>query len=160
MIISGTGHRPQKLGGFIIPNKIFNYVCKTAESIIIKECPDKIITGMALGYDTWLAQISYKLKIPFIAAVPFLGQESKWPKESQILYNKLLNMASEVVIVSDGGYSPQSMQVRNGWMVDHSDKILACWDGSNGGTANCISYAKSVGKEIIRINPTNANTTL
>jgi uncharacterized phage-like protein YoqJ len=157
MIISGTGHRPQKLGGFsIVRNKIFNYVCKTAEEILIKENPTKIITGMALGWDTWLAQIAYKLRIPFIAAVPFVGQESIWPAESKSTYAKLLNLASEVVIVSEGLYSPEKMQRRNEWMVNHSDKVLAVWDGTNGGTGNCVKYAASIGKEIIRINPQQA----
>jgi uncharacterized phage-like protein YoqJ len=96
MIIAGTGHRPSKLGGFIIPNPTFNYICKTAELILIQENPTKIITGMALGYDTWLAQIAYKLKIPFIAAIPFIGQESIWPKESQVIYRKILDLADEV----------------------------------------------------------------
>ena len=27
-------------------------------------------------------------------------------------------------------------------MVDHSDRVLAVWDGSSGGTKNCIDYAK------------------
>jgi uncharacterized phage-like protein YoqJ len=153
MIISGTGHRPSKIGGFIIPNKTFNYICRTAEEILIRESPSKIITGMALGWDTWLAQISYKLKIPFIAAVPFTGQESVWPAQSQKLYRELLELADEVVIVSDGIYSSRKMQLRNEWMVNHSDKVLAVWDGSNGGTGNCVRYAESVSKEIIRIDP-------
>lgn len=153
MIISGTGHRPSKLGGYNIPNPIFNYICKTAEGIILKENPDKIITGMALGWDTWLARISYKLGIPFIAAVPFIGQESIWPKESQKQYNQLLKLASEVIIVSDGEYSSKKLQIRNEWMVNNSDKVLAVWDGSNGGTGNCVNYAKSINKDIIIINP-------
>jgi len=153
MIISGTGHRPQKLGGFTIPNKTFNYVCKAAEEILIKERPDKIITGMALGWDTWLAQISHKLGVPFIAAIPFIGQESMWPNASKELYRELLTKSFEVVIVSDGGYSPQKMMARNEWMVDHSDKVLAVWDGTNGGTGNCVRYAQKIGKEIIRIDP-------
>ena len=111
---------------------------------------------MALGFDTYLAQISYKLGIPFIAAIPFIGQESIWPYPSKELYKDLLSKAFEVVVVSEGGYSPQKMQVRNEFMVNRSDKVLACWDGSNGGTGNCVKYAESIGKEIIRIDPRQA----
>jgi len=157
MIISGTGHRPSKIGGFIIPNKTFNYICRTAEEILIRESPTKIITGMALGWDTWLAQIAYKLRIPFIAAVPFAGQDSVWPPQSKKLYAELLELADDVVVVSEGGYSSRNMQRRNEWMVDHSDKVLAVWDGSNGGTGNCVAYARSIGREIIRIDPADQN---
>jgi uncharacterized phage-like protein YoqJ len=158
MIIAGTGHRPSKCGGFIIPNPTFNYICKTTELILIRENLTKIITGMALGYDTWLAQIAYKLKIPFIAAIPFVGQESIWPKESQVIYRKILDLANEVVIVSEGSYNVQKMQIRNEWMVNNSDKVLAIWDGSNSGTGRCVDYARKIGKEIIQINPNDYNT--
>jgi uncharacterized phage-like protein YoqJ len=43
------------------------------------------------------------------------------------------------------------MQIRNEWMVDRCDKLIAVWDGSKGGTGNCVDYAKSVNKDIFRI---------
>lgn len=45
------------------------------------------------------------------------------------------------------------MQKRNEYMVDHSDKVIAVWDGSKSGTKNCIDYAKKVGKDIIFVQP-------
>lgn len=39
-------------------------------------------------------------------------------------------------------------------MVDRCDRLIAVWDGSNGGTGNCVKYAKEVGKPIVVINPT------
>jgi len=38
-------------------------------------------------------------------------------------------------------------------MVDHSDVLMAMWDGSSGGTKNCYKYAKDKNKRIIRIDP-------
>lgn len=155
MIISCTGHRPPKLGGYDLPNLIYVYVCKQTEKILKELHPDKCISGMALGYDLYFANICVKLGIPFIAAIPFLGQEKMWPESSKRIYNSLLNKAESVVIVSEGGYSAAKMQIRNCWMVDNSDKVLACWDQSEGGTGNCVKYAKSVKspKDIIFIDP-------
>ena len=31
------------------------------------------------------------------------------------------------------------------WMVDHTDLLIAVWDGGPGGTANTIRYARSNG---------------
>lgn len=36
-------------------------------------------------------------------------------------------------------------------MLDLVDKVIAVWDETCGGTANCVRYAQSVGKEIIRL---------
>ena len=53
----------------------------------------------------------------------------------------------------DGGYAGYKLQKRNEWMVDHCDILIAVWDGTSGGTANCVNYAQSVNKEKIFIDP-------
>jgi uncharacterized phage-like protein YoqJ len=153
MIVGFTGHRPQKIGGFELPNPTYIYVCQQLETYLKELGPEKAVSGMAVGYDQWAANICIKLGIPFIASVPFAGQESHWPKRTQETYHKLLTKAQEVVIVSEGGYAAWKMQVRNQHIVDNSDKIIACFDGTTGGTYNCVQYAKQRGKEIIVIDP-------
>ena len=153
MIVAFTGHRPDKLGGYVLPNPTYTYVCQQIEKTLLEIKPDKVISGMALGIDQWAANIAYRLGIPFLAAIPFDGQEKAWPQHSQKVFQRLLKKASEVVIVSPGGYSPAKMQVRNEWMVDNCNKLIAVWDGTQGGTGNCVNYAKSKNSDIIYINP-------
>lgn len=159
MILAGTGHRPDKLPnritGYDLSNPTYRYIRKELIKIIKELEPEKIISGMALGFDQLLAQVSIDLHIPLIAAVPFVGQESIWPLHSKDIYKQLIEKAAEVMIVSQGGYSPSKMQIRNKWMVDQANAIVACFDGSRGGTANCVEYANSVKKQIIYINPQN-----
>jgi uncharacterized phage-like protein YoqJ len=45
------------------------------------------------------------------------------------------------------------MQKRNEWMVDHADAVIAVWDGSPSGTANCIGYARKKRRPILVIDP-------
>ncbi len=153
MIVAFTGHRPDKLGGYKLPNPTYMRVCKEIDKLLKELKPEKVITGMALGVDQWAAMIAHKLGIPFLAAIPFEKQETKWPEESQKTWRLLRKLASEEVIVSPGGYSAEKLQTRNQWMVDHCDKLIAIWNGSSGGTENCINYAKSIEKEIIFIDP-------
>lgn len=157
MIVAFTGHRPDKLPnketGYKLPNPTYVKVCKQIEENLIKLKPEKVISGMALGVDQWAAFIAHKLKIPFLAATPFENQESKWPIESQQIFHKLIKLAAEIVVVSEGGYAANKMQIRNEWMVDHCDILIAVWDGTPGGTANCVKYAQSVKKQIIYIDP-------
>ena len=157
MIIAATGHRPDKLPnkeiGYTLPNPTYNYVYREIEKILLKYNPEKCISGMALGTDQYFAAVCVRLKIPFIAAVPFLGQESMWNTKTQQTYQKLLQRASEVVIVSPGSYSAAKMQIRNEYMVDHCDLLIGVFDGTSGGTKNCLDYAKSKNKEIIIIDP-------
>ena len=46
------------------------------------------------------------------------------------------------------GYAAWKMQKRNEWMADKATRIVALWDGSPGGTANCIAYASKIGRPI------------
>lgn len=36
-------------------------------------------------------------------------------------------------------------------MVDDCDSLLALWDGSSGGTKNCLDYARKKGKPYINL---------
>lgn len=108
---------------------------------------------MALGVDQDFAYVCVELAIPFTAAIPFVGQESRWTEDSQRFYYELLVAADDVIVVSPGGYASWKMQVRNEWMVDHCDLLIAVWDGTSGGTRNCVSYATKVGRTIRRIDP-------
>lgn len=157
MIVAFTGHRPDKLGGYYIPNKTFNYITDELIRVLGELQPEKAISGMALGWDQWAAAICLKLQIPFVAAVPFLGQEKVWPQSSKDTYHSLLKQAIETAIVCEGGYAGWKMQKRNEWMVDRCDKLIACYNGDlSGGTYNCVKYAQEKGKEIITIDPTKA----
>lgn len=120
---------------------------------------DTFITGMAIGADQLFANAVIMLKnaghqIRLVAAVPFVGQEGKWPAKSQGAYREIIARCDHVRIVSDGAYSPAKMQIRNQWMVDNSDTVLAVWNGvEKGGTWNCLQYARQQGRSIIRLDP-------
>jgi uncharacterized phage-like protein YoqJ len=154
MIVAFTGHRPNELGGYELPNPTYIHVCQQLEKVLTELKPEKAISGMALGVDQWAANICFKLGIPFVAAMPFLEQDSVWPEASKKTFRALLNKAAEQVIVSEGGYTAAKMQVRNEWMVDHCDVLIAVYNGADsGGTFNCIKYAQGIGKKIIFIDP-------
>src|SRR6185369_8185560 len=102
MIVAFTGHRPDKLGGYKLPNPTYLYVCQEIDKALRELKPEKVISGMALGVDQWAANIAHKLGIPFVAAVPFEGQESAWPQASQKTYRSLIKLATERVVVNEG----------------------------------------------------------
>jgi uncharacterized phage-like protein YoqJ len=149
MILAGTGHRPDKLGGY--GQDIAQRMVQLATECLEEHKPDVIISGMALGWDQALAGAAIKLDLEWWACIPFKGQELLWPQKSQSLYRRLLEHAHVVSIICDGGYAAHKMQLRNVAMVDKCNKVLALWNGTPGGTANCVAYAHSVGKPIINV---------
>ena len=150
MIVSFTGHR--LIGGYNYPNPTYNKVYKKTERLLKELNPELALSGFAIGYDQIAAYICHKLQIPFKAIIPFPNQELKWPEQAQKTYHKLLNLASEKIIVSPGPYSAHKLQIRNQYLVDNCDILITYFEGTDGGTKNCLEYAKSKNKEIIYIN--------
>lgn len=152
LIYAGTGHRPEKLGGHTM--EVFEKLVRYVNSLLISYNPKKIISGMALGWDMALAQGALNANIPLIAAVPFIGQEIVWRPEQQELYHAILAKAEQVVICSEGGYASIKYQIRDEWMVDNSDALLALWNGDKkGGTFNTVKYAKKIEKPMFNVWP-------
>jgi len=170
-----TGHRPNQLFGYNIHLDKYDKIREKLKEIMFSMsqaaynkygiCTFRYISGMALGVDTiffetalWLREHSNEFTVQVAAAVPFLGQESKWPQESRNEYHKLLKQADETIVVSDGSYAPWKMQKRNEFMVDHSDVVIAVYNGAKaGGTKNCVDYAVKKNKAIVIINPTDCS---
>ena len=156
MNISFTGHRPNKLPGgydacaYYLAIPIHNVI----RDLHNKHGIEKVYCGMALGFDQAVAEMCVNMRVKVVACVPCNNYEVKWPSYSQEKYQQLLadieSQGGEIRVLQDK-YSPQCLQLRNIYMVDNADIVIACWDGTTGGTANCIKYAESKGKEVINI---------
>jgi hypothetical protein len=157
MIVAATGHRPDKLGGY--NQTAFNALADFALRRISLLRPSGAIVGMAQGWDTAVAVACTRLCLPWVAAIPFEGQESRWDERAQNDYQKLLLCASQVYVVNDREVVeevgvPWALQKRNEWMVDNSAGVLALWNGDrSGGTFNCVEYAKLGRRQIINVWP-------
>ena len=148
LVVAVTGHRPDKLGGYKVPNELYDLVIAGLVKAFEQYRPAYVLTGMALGVDQWAADICLGMGIPFVAAVPFDDQDKIWPPHSKAKYQWLLTKAYQVTRVNMGPYSPQKMQARNQWMVNSAHLVIAVWNGTAGGTANCVGYATERKKQI------------
>lgn len=170
-----TGHRPDKLGGcYSLKHsesiRIMEKLTPILQQLIHEEGVKRFVTGGAIGFDQIAFWTIQKLKqsnteIKNIVAVPFRNQSCKWSdRETLLWYNKMLQVADEVVYVDEiadygmdnipiGEYHVAKMQKRNEYMVNQSRIMIACWDGTKGGTANCVKYINKKGKTLYRMIP-------
>lgn len=182
-----TGHRPDKLGGWNLNNPTMDAVRyeleKLIEDLIVNHGITRFISGGAQGLDQVAFKRVHDLKAKYphiqnIIAIPFEKQDDAWPLKAKQLYRKLLTFADEKIYVDSlekyqingfkvGDYcSPVKLEIRNHYMVDHSDLVIAVFDGifeeiKNGkkkksGTGNCIKYAWKHDKKVYRFDTLNA----
>lgn len=138
--LAATGHRPDKLGGY--SEAIDSRLRHLARTAIETLEPSQCISGMALGWDMAFAEAAIEVGVPLCAALPFVGQESLWPEASQRRYAGILARAASVVTVCPPIYSAKKMILRDEWMVDNADMLLALWNGTRGGTYHTVHYAE------------------
>ncbi|MBD3261623.1 MAG: DUF1273 family protein [Candidatus Altiarchaeales archaeon] len=164
MIVTFTGHRPPKLGGYKY-NPITEWVTQKTYEIILdlaqKFSPDlEFRSGCALGFDqiaAWTMQlvqsVGYNPKL--VLYMPYPSYGSNWPLKSQTHLNHLIeSVADDVIYVSGDPHSNEKIHLRNQEMIKGADLVIACWDGSRGETKNTIQLALKK-CNVLRINPAN-----
>ena len=160
-----TGHRPQNLPfGFNEEDERCIDLKKTLREQIINlienEGVTHFISGMAIGVDMYAAEIVLGLKasypgITLESAIPCESQAAKW---SEALRDRYFDIASKETLIQTH-YSPDCMDKRNRYMVDHADVLIAVWDGSPSGTGKTVRYAHQQGKSVTVIDPVSLDVT-
>ena len=138
-----TGHRPEKLDK---PETEVIEALKKEIRTAIADGFQTFISGMARGVDLWAAEIVLALRdegaaIRLICASPYQGFEARWSQNWQERYRRVLERADLVRFICPE-YSRECFQMRNEWMVDHSARIIAVYNGGPGGTRNTVEYAR------------------
>jgi len=145
-----TGHRPERLE---IPESEIITGLKKEISQAIADGFRTFISGMARGVDLWAAEILLALRdegaaVRLICASPYHGFESRWSREWKRRYCQVMERADLVRFICSG-YSQDCFQRRNEWMVDHSARVIAVYNGQPSGTRNTVEYAKRQGVHVI-----------
>ena len=122
-----TGHRD-------IPDEQIDAVKYALRREIVKAVSDGytgFMTGFANGADQYFAEVVVILQKDFpelrlIAVLPYWKRmDSLCQKEHT---NALLDACAEVIVIQDE-YRPNVYAKRNRYMVEHSDRVIAVYDG-------------------------------
>lgn len=117
------------------------------------------ISGMCDGMDLWAACMVMKVReelpelgITLEAAVPHAGQEKYWPEDIRTAYREILASCDHVTVLAQHYFSGV-MMIRNRYMVDHADVVIAALKpgAQKGGTWNTVQYALKKKKEVVNI---------
>lgn len=144
-----TGHRPDKIE---LGEKEIKPLLEKAIDKAISEGFVTFITGMAMGTDIWAAEIVLDRKkknknLHLICALPHSGFENRRNFTEKIRFSKIIKKADLVKEINDH-YFTGCYQVRNEWMVDRSNLVIAVFNGQKSGTKNTVDYAIKKGINI------------
>ena len=135
-----TGHRTEKLATYD-----FGWIQSAIDDVLVelKSKNDNLLaySGMASGIDLHFCKSCIILGIPYIACVPFDGQENTMTHHDADMRAALLKSAKEI------------KEVKNSWMVEHTDMGICVFDGNKGGTHNVFQQFVEKRKNFYWINP-------
>lgn len=145
-----TGHRD-------IPAGQIGHIKKSLEQEVDRAISDGFtcfISGFADGVDLLFAEIvaekiTKNLALKLIAAIPYQKRLDTLRKAERT--KALIDLCAEIYIAADD-YRPSVYAKRNRYMVEHSDRVIAVYDGrEKGGTVGTIRLAHTMKKELREI---------
>jgi len=144
-----TGHRPGKLPWKYEEADSRCAALKVRMADAVAAAYDEgyrhFLCGMAMGCDLYFCETVLSLRsahgdVTLEAVIPCPTQSDSWPASQRERYHRLVEACDYETLVSEK-YTPDCMQRRNRYLVDHASLLIAAFDGSPGGTQYTIQYA-------------------
>lgn len=154
---SFTGHRPGKLPWKYCESDSrcvdLKHRILDAVETAYEEGYRHFLCGMAMGCDLYFCECVLALRarhqdVSVEAVVPCPSQADNWPETERVRYRMLVSACNYETLVSKK-YTPDCMQRRNRYLVDHAALLIAVFDGTAGGTQYTIQYALRRGLKIL-----------
>lgn len=147
LIICGTGHHPYKIGGD--SEEAFRITVDVAKEYMMEHKDDieLVINGMCDGWDIAFGTAGMELGLPVESVIPFKDFNRYFKGPWVARYDALEEYSKtngKVTTLTGCGE-------RNQYMVDNSDKTIALWNGTQGGTSWTISMARKAGKPVVNL---------
>ncbi len=114
----------------------------------IQEGVTTFYDGGAVGFDLLAAEkvLAYKEKLPFLkllVCIPCEQQSKYFSATDKARYKKILSKADEVITLSEWYYRG-CMQVRDRYMAERADCMIAYCKKTEGGTAYTVRYFQKI----------------
>ncbi len=135
-----TGHRPDKLH---LPEAEFKAMLGREIDAAIADGYEAFISGMACGIDVYAAEeVIARLErgVRLICAYPYPDSCERFTPDWRARCREIARHAADQVCVSERYHAGCFMQ-RNSWMIEHSSRLIAVFDGTRGGTYGTLVRA-------------------
>ena len=151
-----TGHRPTRFKWKYNEN---NNGCKRLKRRLKEQLVQlydkgvrRFYIGGALGTDLWSGELLMELKeqpeyseLELILVLPFVGHDDNWDKANRHRLSVLCQHSADMIVAgNEENPSVSNYRLRNQYMVDHADCLLAVYDNDrnlrSGTMQTCLLY--------------------
>ena len=122
---------------------------------------DRAFTSLAAGSDQVFARAALSMGIPITAVIPCSNYARFFEGEERNSYADLLRHCERIQLPNQGS-DEIAFLVAGQYVADHSDIMIAIWDGrpavSVGGTADIVRYCVERSRPVLHLNPITRTT--
>lgn len=158
--IAGVGPRPEHLTylgrSIFYPSKgewyehMHRRLTRLAVVALRRHRAGRVVSTLALGWETALAEAATSTGVPLTVLLPFQGVQGEWALFQRQRFGRLLEKAEAVETLYRG---------RQGWMrlqaqhraATRADVLLALWDEQDEAIRKLIGEARSAGAEVVNL---------
>lgn len=150
MILSFISHSSSKFDNeYNLSGKYSDLIVNSIERVVDKISPTVMVCGFPSEMDLLFAEIAIKRNIELNICVYSTFNNNflfkRW--ENVLNYSNLTKY-----IISDDIFDNYNLELKNKYICDSSDILLAIYDSSEGNTRNCLNYASIIKLRKIVIN--------
>lgn len=150
-----TGHQS-------IPAQAFEYITTGLKVLLREQRPPLVgYSSLAAGADQMFARELLTAGGQLHAIIPCEGYADTFSDQARAEYTNLLNAATTTMVLEYPEPSEEAYDAAGQWIAEHSHILIAVWDGKaargHGGTADAVSYAQQLGKDVRVIWPTGVS---
>ena len=162
MVVSFTGHRPDKISDWAHnPESVEQTIRRAVAEEIVRqneEGAEEFISGMAPGFDLWAADEVLRLRqsgqitpsTKLILAIPYPHFERSFDASHHQLYHRIVEQADVTIYVSPR-YHKGCYAMRNDFLAERADTLIAYYEGTEGGTRYTLRKAMARGCRCVNL---------
>ncbi|NOX30810.1 MAG: ribonuclease HI [Actinobacteria bacterium] len=138
-VVVVIGHRPAELGGWDLANPVADALRRQLTEILRakKQVDPNIVlaTGLGLGAEMLAAEAALMAAVPYVAVLPFVGVDARWPAPTRSRFAELLGSAKRQVVMGSEpngkeGFAKR-MRARDDWLAREGTEAIVIWDRSD-----------------------------
>jgi hypothetical protein len=123
------------------------------------------VSALAQGADTLFARVAVASGVPLAVVQPHGRYLDDFPtRRARAEYVRMTKQACAWTLMPYRGRCDMAYQAAMEWVADHSDVLVAIWDGRPsrhcGGTAGTVGYARETGCPVVHVDPRTRSVAL
>lgn len=151
MKVGITGHQN------LIDSATIEWLTKEVENEIKNMKIEEAYSCLAIGADQLFAKIILAHKISLVVVIPCREYVKTFNSGDIKIYKSFVKQATNKIQLTFDSPSEEAFYEAGKTVVKNSDVVFAFWDNlpakGLGGTADIVSHAKNLNKQIIHLNP-------